>query len=142
MRNTKQQSAIDFAAINRAALAHCPDLLSTVLPGGRPRGREYVTSGLSGGTGDSLSITMDSGVWKDFATAEGGRDLISLIAAVRGIGQGEAARVLSEMTGISTAAAPPRHQERRPAAIVPVPEGTTLPDLRHPRLGTPTATFT
>jgi transposase len=107
------------------------------------QGREYVCSDLSGGgNGDSLSANMDTGVWKDFASDDGGSDLVSLVAAVRGIGQGEAARTLSEMIGVPASVAPsPRRQDEKPAPVVPVPEGTPEPPSRHPRLGIASASY-
>ncbi|MDR1241795.1 MAG: DUF3987 domain-containing protein [Deltaproteobacteria bacterium] len=137
--------SIDFSAINNAALEHCPDLLFTLLPGGRLNGHEYVCSGLSGGNGDSLSVNTSSGIWKDFATDEGGSDLVSLVAAARRIGQGEAARALAEMTGTTGVPSASHHQngkhEDRPAAITPVPGDTPKPAMTHPRLGEPSAVF-
>ena len=46
--------------------------------------------------------TPELGVWKDFATGDGGSDLISLVAYVDGISQGEAARLVAEKLSIST----------------------------------------
>lgn len=91
----------DYQAISAHALPHLPRLLHEMLPGGRIEGREYVTSDLSGGPGRSLSINLDSGVWKDFATGDGGGDPVSLFAAINCIAQSEAARKLSEAIGIN-----------------------------------------
>ena len=62
----------------------------------RCEGVEFVCGNLSGDPGGSLSVNMDSGVWKDFSTDEGGKDPVSLFAAIHGLKQGEAARRLSE----------------------------------------------
>jgi putative DNA primase/helicase len=48
----------------------------------------------------SFSINYKNGRWKDFACEDGGRDLISLAAYVRGSSQGEAARELAEKLGV------------------------------------------
>ena len=136
---------IDFAAINNAALPRCPSLLEMLLPGGRVQGREYVCSDLSGGDGSSLSVNMETGVWKDFATSDRGGDLISLVAATRGLSQGKAAKELANMVGepISTSRSGKRSglQEKKPTVIVPVPERTQEPVMKHPALGQPTAIY-
>jgi hypothetical protein len=134
--------SVDFASIHKSALSRCPDLLHSLLPDGKVQGREYVASGIGGGNGSSLSVNMDYGVWKDFATDEGGSDLISLAAAVKGIRQSEAARVLSDMTGMAVFATPVCNcKDEKPAAIVPVPEGTETPSMGHPRLGMASASY-
>jgi hypothetical protein len=56
-----------------------------LLPRGRREGNEYKAGDLYGAKGDSLSINVKTGVWKDFATDDGGGDLISLWAAVKGV---------------------------------------------------------
>ncbi|WP_243312352.1 hypothetical protein [Fundidesulfovibrio agrisoli] len=45
-------------------------------------------------------MNRSTGVWKDFATGEGGGDIISLYAAVRGVGQVEAAEALACELGV------------------------------------------
>jgi hypothetical protein len=47
----------------------------------------------------STSVSRENyktGIWKDFASDDGGADLISLVAYLRGIGQGDAARELAD----------------------------------------------
>lgn len=138
----------DFGAINAAALAQCPDLLETLLPGGRVCGREYVCGNLGGGPGQSCRVNMTSGRWADFAAGAAGGDIVALLAAIEGIGQGEAARRLAEMTGRdellpkpSGRAAAPGPREK-PAPILPVPEGVRPPaEIRHRERGKPDETF-
>lgn len=91
----------DFAAINKAALAHCPSLLERLLPGGKVQGHEYVCSDLSGGNGGSCSINLNSGKWADFSTDDSGKDLIALVAAIEHVNQYEAAERLAGMAGYS-----------------------------------------
>ena len=115
-------NTIDFAAVNRTALPLCPGLLESLLPGGSVQGREYQCSNLFGGGGDSLRVNLDSGKWADFAADEKGGDLVSLVAAIKGMNQPEAAKVLSEMAGIAAPAsttAKGQTQGQKPAAIVP-----------------------
>ena len=94
--------AIDFARINRAALARLPDLLVRWLPGGRIEGTEYVA--LNPRRADrqlgSFKINLATGRWADFATGDKGGDAISLAAYLAGIGQVEAAERLAVMLGI------------------------------------------
>lgn len=93
---------INFARINRAALATLPSLLARWLPGGRTQGREYVA--LNPTRADkrpgSFRINMTTGKWADFATGDKGGDVVSLAAYLLSTGQGEAARSLADMLGV------------------------------------------
>ena len=138
---------LDYQKINQLALSRCPDLLSTLLPGGQLRGKEYVTSNLSGGNGGSLKVNILEGIWKDFATGDGGRDIISLVAAIKGLTQNEAAYLLGEMTGIridslSDANLSATKRKSKLHAITPVPPHAPAPLRVHYRLGKPTSVFT
>lgn len=84
--------AINFKAIAERLLADAPSHLSEWLPGGKRTGREFIAGSLLGEVGRSLSINIDTGVWKDFSTGTGGADLISLYAAIHNLKQGEAAK--------------------------------------------------
>lgn len=86
---------INFKAIAERLLSEAPRHLKEWLPGGKQHGREFRAGNLRGDSGDSLSINIDKGIWKDFATNQGGADLISLYAAIHGIKQGEAAKHFS-----------------------------------------------
>jgi len=92
---------IDFKSINAAALSQLPDLLRSWLPGGRQEGKEWVCGDTSGAPGRSLSINTATGVWKDYASDEGGSDPVSLYAAIHNIGQGEAAKRLAQELGVN-----------------------------------------
>ncbi len=139
---------IDFDCIAEAALAQAETLLASWFPAGRLEGREFVVGDVNGTQGRSLSVNLDSGVWKDFATGEGGSDLISLLAARLGVRNGEAARELALELGVSCASsdASVRRKNSRP-----IPKGSiqaqkpehpkTPPVDRHPRLGTPSMTW-
>jgi len=91
----------DFAGLNRTLLGTAESVLRKWFPAGEVKGREYVVGDIYGTAGHSLSINMDTGVWKDFSDGPGGRDFISLYAAANGLEQGEAFKVLSNdhMTG-------------------------------------------
>jgi hypothetical protein len=88
---------LDFKQIAREALDHCPDLVMDLLPGGKLCGAEYVAKNPRrvDRRAGSFSINTMTGRWCDFATGERGGDLISLVAYLHGLPQGEAARVLA-----------------------------------------------
>ncbi len=91
---------VDFAAVNRAALANLPALVARWLPGGRQVGHEWVCANLRGEAGESCRVNIRTGRWSDFATGERGGDPVSLAAAVHRLHQGEAARRLAVMLGL------------------------------------------
>jgi len=100
---------IDFAALAGALLDRAATLLPMWLPGGKVTGgREYTCHDLSGGEGGRLSVNLIKGVWRDFGGDDGGADLISLYAAIRGLKQGAAARELMQDMGWQAAEPPPR----------------------------------
>ena len=73
---------IDFAEINRAALAAFPAVLQRILPGGKRVGTEIVA--LNPRRADrrlgSFKVNRYNGKWADFATGDKGGDPISLVA--------------------------------------------------------------
>lgn len=101
------QASRTFAEIADALLARAPDVVRHLIPRGRQNGHEYVTGNLQGDRGASLSINTKTGVFKDFASGEGGGDLISLWAAVRGIQNGEAKAEAESWLGIAPPAPRP-----------------------------------
>ncbi len=90
---------INFAAVNRAALASLPTLLRRWLPDGRQVGREYVARNprRADKRAGSFKVNTRTGRWADFATGDAGGDVVSLCAYLAGIGQAEAARSLADM---------------------------------------------
>ncbi len=46
--------------------------LQQLLPAGVIQGREFAVGDVYGSKGKSLKVLLDSGLWKDFATDEGG----------------------------------------------------------------------
>jgi hypothetical protein len=93
---------LDFAAVNRAALARLPDILARWLPGGRRVGHEHVARNP---TRDdrrpgSFKVNLVTGAWCDFATGDKGGDPVSLTAYLDGCLQSEAARRLARMLGL------------------------------------------
>ncbi len=95
---------IDFAAINRAALAAFPAVLARLLPGGKRVGAEIVV--LNPRRADrhlgSFKVNRCTGRWADFATDDKGGDPVSLVAYLARVPQGEAAQLLAQMLGLET----------------------------------------
>jgi hypothetical protein len=92
-------TAINFAAINRAALADGRSVVRRLIPGGTFRSLEYVVRNprRNDRKPGSFSINYRTGKWSDFATGDKGSDITSLVAYVKGIEQTEAARELAGM---------------------------------------------
>jgi hypothetical protein len=108
-RPIRCRERIDFAEINRAALAAFPGVLARVLPGGKRVGAEIVA--LNPRRADrrlgSFKVNRYNGRWADFATGDKGGDPISLVAYLADVSQGEAARLLARMLEIEVGG--PRH---------------------------------
>jgi putative DNA primase/helicase len=118
---------IDFDGINRAALASARSLLPELLPGGKFRSLEYISRNPRRADQNigSFSVNYKTGIWKDFASGDGGCDLISLVAFTRGTSQGDAARELANRLGINGAAVPNRTATPRQATEASEP--TVMP---------------
>jgi hypothetical protein len=99
------KNALDFEAINQAALAAFPAVLNRLLPRGKTVGRELVA--LNPRRADrnigSFKVNRFNGKWCDFATGDKGGDPVSLVAYLADVSQGEAARLLAQMLGIEAA---------------------------------------
>lgn len=91
----------DFNAVSRAALASAERLLAAWLPDGKRMVREFKCGDLSGRPGTSLSINLDTGIWKDFNQGDGGADLVSLYAAIEGLEQWDACQQLAAQLGVT-----------------------------------------
>ncbi len=93
---------IDFAKINRAALADLPSVLRCWLPDAKMIGEELVAKNPTRADrrAGSFKINCRSGRWADFAIGAAGGDPVSLVAYLEGCGQVEAARRLAEALGI------------------------------------------
>lgn len=95
---------IDFNNIKRSSLSNSPVILRRLLPDGKIVGCEYVARNPTRDDRSlgSFKINIRTGRWADFATQDCGSDIISLVAYLRGIKQGEAAKLLADMLGISS----------------------------------------
>lgn len=94
---------IDFGRINGAALARASAVVRGLLPEGRMEGHEYVARNplRPDRRLGSFKVNVATGRWADFATGDGGGDLVSLAAFVSGLPQREAAIRLAESMGVS-----------------------------------------
>jgi len=94
---------IDFAELSKLALASVETLLSEFLPGGKMEGQEYSAKNPTRADGKpgSFKVNVSTGLWSDFATSDGGNDLISLVAYLKKCSQGEAAKTLSASLGVT-----------------------------------------
>lgn len=89
-----------------------------LLPNGQREGREWCVGSVHGEEGKSLKVVLSgdkAGLWKDFASGEGG-DLLDLWAAVRGTGIADALREARDYLGI----------------VAPAFMGTARPSFRRP----------
>ena len=98
---TAPRRRIAFERINAIAMRHCEAILGQWLPGGRKRGGEYVVRNPKRNDQHvgNFSINLNSGRWADFATSDGGGDLISLAAYLFDLNQAQAAHRVAEMLG-------------------------------------------
>jgi hypothetical protein len=100
--HARPHARVDFAEVNRAALAVCLLVLGRILPGGKLDGHGYVA--LNPRRADrhlgSFRINVRTGKWADFATGDRGGDLISLVAYTEDKSQVDAARCLAKMLGV------------------------------------------
>ncbi len=94
---------IDFERVNRSALANAVAVVRGLLPEGRLEGHEYVARNplRSDRRLGSFKVNVTNGRWADFATGQGGGDMVSLAAFISGLPQREAAIRLAESMGVS-----------------------------------------
>lgn len=135
--------SIDFEGLSASLLTRAESLLPSWLPAGKRRGNEFVCGNLAGDAGESLSINIKTGIWKDFASDEAGGDLVSLYAAINRIGQAEAAKALGASNGhdhVAPLSAPKRKPVVHEAPAERPPADAGLPPDHH-KHGTPAATY-
>ena len=98
-----RKGAVDFEAINAAALAHLPELCARWLPDGRIKGHEWSARNprrVDRRPG-SFKVNLVTGKWADFAVLDArGGDPVSLAAYLSGLSQSEAARAVAAMLGL------------------------------------------
>jgi hypothetical protein len=127
---------VDFDSLARDLLGRARELLPAWFPNGRTRGSEFIVGNLDGDKGESLSVSLTTGKWSDFAFPDfKGGDLISLWAAKRGISQVEAARELgAEYARLPAPTAPRRGTDPKAGEkwtpVLPVPDDAPKPHNR------------
>ena len=108
---TAYKGTIDFKETAQAALQQAQSIVSHWLPGGK--GNLHYTA-LNPRRADnhagSFSVNLRKGCWKDFATNDGGGDLISLVAYLDDCSQLDAAK---SWPGLSDSVAARRRLKRR-----------------------------
>lgn len=130
--------SIDFEQIASSLLNDAERLLKSWFPNGTVNGREYMVGDLKGNEGRSLSINMQTGVWKDFASVDkGGSDLISLYAAMNNISNSDAAKILKESGAVTKTRKPKKN-----ANLGIPPFDAPKPNFIHAKHGQPTKVWT
>jgi uncharacterized protein (DUF927 family) len=162
----------DFRTVAGAALSSVDSVLARWLPNGKRTGHEYATRNPTRNDNrpGSFSINTNTGAWGDFATGDKGGDLVSLVAYLDGINQGEAADRLADFLGLPGArpyqnapgqpgqpghaatarvSAAPAGNARTGAAgadegepLAPVPDDAPPPPEAHPTRGRPSNVWT
>ena len=102
---SRRNAAVDFDAVNEAALGCLPALCARWLPDGRRVGREWSARNplrMDRRPG-SFKVNLKTGKWADFALPDArGGDPVSLAAYLSGCSQSEAARSLARMLGVES----------------------------------------
>lgn len=78
---------MNFQELNAALVGKAEELTALLLPGGKREGREWIAGSTQGEAGRSLKVVLEgakAGMWKDFASDEGG-DLVQLIKTTKGL---------------------------------------------------------
>jgi hypothetical protein len=97
------QRHIAFRRIADTALRHADVVVRRWLPNGRREGVEWVCRNplRDDRKPGSFKVNLASGKWADFAGGARGGDLIGLASYLYKIPQGEAAKRIAEMIGVS-----------------------------------------
>lgn len=136
------ESKIDFEAIAQQATYRLLELCQEWFPNGKREGREYKVGSLAGEPGRSLSINLQTGVWKDFSSDSGGSNPITLYAAKNCCTNGVAAKAIAERIGsTSTAIVPAQKSDWMPLHAAPRDCTPTHDDLKHFKFGFPTQVY-
>ena len=110
---------IPFEQIQSVSLANADRLLAGWFSKGKRVGKEFCVGNLAGDAGDSLKVNLTTGKWSDFATGEGGHDLIDLRAKMLRSDRTAAARELGDDLGITS-----NGQDKQPAGLTAAAKAT------------------
>lgn len=149
--------SIDFSSIKHTLRPCIETIVKNLYPSGKKVGTEYRVGSIYGEPGDSMSINLETGVWKDFAEdGTGGSDIIALYATLRNLNMADAAKRLVESyapegikylnghatkTTASIISPAPKPVEPTDTQFIMAPLNTELPNLRHSKYGEPTAVY-
>lgn len=92
----QQSETIDFGSLAKTLSHYHATILPDILSGGKMVGKEWVCGDITGTAGNSFKFNVETGVFKDFASNEGGKDIIALYSKQRGISMKEAAIYLRD----------------------------------------------
>ncbi len=94
---------INFDRVVAEALTRSDAIVQRWLPDGRREGAEWVARNpcRPDRKPGSFKVNLHTGRWGDFAIDRAGGDLVSLAAYLFGLDQGEAARRVADMIGVS-----------------------------------------
>jgi hypothetical protein len=93
---------MNAAEVKGALNDRAEDFARWLFPAGRKNGTEFLVGSLSGEAGKSLSICISGskvGVFKDFATGDGGDNFVELVTQARSIAFKDALKVCAEWLG-------------------------------------------
>jgi putative DNA primase/helicase len=132
----------DFKSLNANLLANFESFIAQWFPNAKRNGGEWKLGDISGSAPTnkgSLSINGRTGVWKDFASGEGGSDLISLVACHLGVGMREAAERLGATDFPKPAQAREVREDWEP--VHHAPDDAPQCNFQHGKFGTPSITY-
>ncbi|MBI1328226.1 MAG: hypothetical protein GC136_11400 [Alphaproteobacteria bacterium] len=96
------RKSLDFAAIERAAMANIETIVRQALPRGKMSGHEYLA--LNPRRADkhigSFKVNLRTGKWADFASGDSGGNIISLVSYACDVSYYEAAEHLAKQLGV------------------------------------------
>lgn len=87
---------IDFKSLAMTLLNYHGAILPEILAGGKLVGKEWICGSIDGQAGNSFRFNIETGVFKDFANGDGGKDIISLYSKQRNMTMKAAAIELKE----------------------------------------------
>ncbi len=90
---------INIAELNKHLLTQAQSLLLRLFPLGRVQDNTFLMGATDGRSGSSLVVRLDTGAFRDYASAEKGNGIVELWAAARKIKKADAARELAGMVG-------------------------------------------
>lgn len=118
--------SIDARALKATAALHALEICQRLYPHGRRVGNNFLAGSIEGEPGSSFSVCVagdKAGVYRDFATGEGGGNLIDLVCRKLGYTFAEACKIVREWVGLPSLSSTrhPGSRPARPAEITPKP---------------------